>query len=341
MELYLDSVDFKEIEEANKLGFLTGLTTTPTFMHRHGITDIDGAILKLSKMVPWLHVEALGDTPDEIVKEADRLIGLGLDPEKTFFKVPVSNDGVTACKMLKNKGYKVNVHLCYTLNQAYMAMCAGADYICVLVGRFQDQGQDALTLVAECIEMVDQYGSESKIMFSSVRHAEHVRTAIRIGAHCCTIPWSVMKKLTENNFTTVGTDQFIEHTKLMTLKVKDVLKPENPTIKETDTILDALVKMTDSKLGAVSVLDASGNLKGVFTDGDIRRQLKESGKSIMDKKMADFTYKAPITVSADALLYDAVNIFKKEKIDNILVLENNKPAGILDIQDLVEMGLIG
>ncbi len=341
MELYLDSVDFKEIEEANKLGFLTGLTTTPTFMHRHGITDIDGAILKLSKMVPWLHVEALGDTPDEIVKEADRLIALGLDPEKTFFKVPVSNDGVTACKMLKNKGYKVNVHLCYTLNQAYMAMCAGADYICVLVGRFQDQGQDALTLVAECIEMVDQYGSDSKIMFSSVRHAEHVRTAIRVGAHCCTIPWSVMKKLTENNFTTVGTDQFIEHTKLMTLKVKDVLKPENPTIKETDTILDALVKMTDSKLGAVSVLDGSGNLKGVFTDGDIRRQLKESGKGIMDKKMADFTYKAPITVSADALLYDAVNIFKKEKIDNILVLENNKPAGILDIQDLVEMGLIG
>ena len=249
--------------------------------------------------------------------------------------------GVTACKMLKDKGYKVNVHLCYTLNQAYMAMCAGADYICVLVGRFQDQGHDALTLVEECVEMVDRFGSDSKIMFSSVRHAEHVRTAIRVGAHCCTIPWSVLKKLTENNFTTVGTDQFVEHTKLMTMKVKDILKSENPTVKEGDTILDALVKMTDSKLGVVSVLDASGNIKGVFTDGDIRRQLKESGKAIMDKKMSDFTYKAPITVSSDALLYDAVNIFKKEQIDNILVLENNHPTGILDIQDLVELGLIG
>jgi len=341
MELYLDSVDFKEIEEASKFGFLTGLTTTPTFMHRHGITDIDGAILKLSKMVPWLHVEALGDTPEEIVKEADRLIALGLDPDKTFFKVPISNQGVTACKLLKDKGYKVNVHLCYTLNQAYMAMCAGADYICVLVGRFQDQGHDALTLVEECVDMVDRFGSDSKIMFSSVRHAEHVRTAIRIGAHCCTIPWSVLKNLTVNNLTTVGTDQFIEHTKLMTIRVREVLKAENPTVKISDTLLDALVKMTDSKLGAVSVLDASGNLKGVFTDGDIRRQLKESGKGIMDKKMGDFTYKSPITVSADALLYDAVNIFKKEKIDNILVLDNNAPAGILDIQDLVEMGLIG
>src|SRR3954462_1176469 len=100
MDLYLDSVDFKEIEAALDFGFVKGLTTTPTFMHRHGITDIDGAILKLSKMVPWLHVEALGDTPDEIVKEADRLIALGLNPENTFFKIPVSNHGVQACKML-------------------------------------------------------------------------------------------------------------------------------------------------------------------------------------------------------------------------------------------------
>ena len=70
MELYLDSVDFKEIEAALDFGFVKGLTTTPTFMHRHGITDIDGAIVKLSKMVPELQVEALGENPDEIVAEA-------------------------------------------------------------------------------------------------------------------------------------------------------------------------------------------------------------------------------------------------------------------------------
>ena len=70
MELYLDSVDFKEIEAALDYGFIKGLTTTPTFMHKHGITDVDGAILKLSKMVPELQVEALGDTPDQIVAEA-------------------------------------------------------------------------------------------------------------------------------------------------------------------------------------------------------------------------------------------------------------------------------
>src|SRR5688572_8117328 len=125
MELYLDSVDFKEIEQAFKLGFLTGLTTTPTFMHRHGITDIDGAIVKLSGMVPVLQVEALGDTPEDILKEAERLLALGLDKNKTVFKIPVSNVGVTACKLLRDKGLLVNIHLVYTLNQAYMAMAAG------------------------------------------------------------------------------------------------------------------------------------------------------------------------------------------------------------------------
>ena len=125
MDLYLDSVDFKEIEAAGALGFVKGLTTTPTFMHRHGITDIDGAIVKLSGMVPELQVEALGETPDAIVAEAERILALPLEKEPVF-KVPISNAGVTGCKRLTDRGLRVNVHLIYTLNQAYMAMEAGA-----------------------------------------------------------------------------------------------------------------------------------------------------------------------------------------------------------------------
>ncbi len=341
MELYLDSVDFKEIEEAFKLGFLAGLTTTPTFMHRQGITDIDGAIVKLSKMVPVLQVEALGDTPDDILKEAERLMALGLDKDKTVFKIPVSNVGVTACKMLRDKGLLVNVHLVYTLNQAYMAMAAGATYVCPLVGRLQDQGHDALTLVAQCVDTVERYGYDTKIMFSSVRHAEHVRNALNIGVHTITAPWGVMQKLTENNFTTLGTDQFVEHTKLMTVRVGEVIRPQNPTVKTSDTVLDAIVQMNEGKLGAVAVLDDAGNLKGVFTDGDLRRNLKEKGKDVTAAKMGDFTYTEPLTVNASALLYEAVNIFKQKQVDNIVVLDNNQPIGMLDIQDLVKMGLVG
>jgi transaldolase len=144
MELYLDSADLNEIKEAFKLGFIKGLTTTPTFMHRHGVTDIDGLIVELSKIVPVLQIEALGDTAEEVVAEAERQLALGLDKDKTVFKIPVSLEGVRACKMLRDKGFLVNVHLIYTLQQAYMALEAGASYICPLVGRLQDQGHDAL-----------------------------------------------------------------------------------------------------------------------------------------------------------------------------------------------------
>ncbi len=341
MLLYLDSADFQEIEEAFQLGFVQGLTTTPTFMHRHGISDIDGAIVKLSGMVPELHVEALGETHAEIVAEARRILSLPLVREPVF-KVPVSLEGLRACKQLVDGGHRVNVHLVYTLNQAYMAMAAGASYVCPLAGRLQDQGHDALALFEQCVQVVDKHGYPTRIMFSSVRYPEHVRRAVQLGAHVCTVPWSVMQRLCDNTLTTEGTHQFWEHTRLMTIKVKDVIRAHNPVCRLEDTVNQALVNMTRSRIGAVTLVDAQGRLAGIFTDGDIRRKLQESGPAILDRCMADIDFSdRPVTVNADALVYEAVNLFNSHQIDNIVVLEDNVPAGILDIQDLVQLGLLG
>src|SRR5260370_41205202 len=136
-ELYLESADLKEIEEAFQLGFLTGLTTTPTFMHRGGVTDIYGLIVKLSKIVPVLQIEALGDTAEDVLKEAKRQLALGLDPKKTVFKIPVSLEGVKACNLFRREGLLVNVHLIYTLQQAYMPMQAVESSVCRLVSGSQ------------------------------------------------------------------------------------------------------------------------------------------------------------------------------------------------------------
>jgi TalC/MipB family fructose-6-phosphate aldolase len=341
MELYLDSVDFNEIQEAFKLGFLKGLTTTPTFMHRHGITDIDGAIVKLSGMVPELQVEALGETYEEIMDEANRLMSLPLK-SKPVFKVPISLTGLRACKSLTDKGHRVNVHLIYTLNQAYMAMAAGAAFVCPLAGRLQDQGHDALALFEQCVDVVENYHYPTKVMFSSVRHPEHVRQALLTGAHVCTVPWGVMKRLSDNALTTVGTNQFLEHTRLMTMRVSEVVQAVNPVCKVSDSVTAALIEMTESAAGAVSLVDDSGNLAGIFTDGDIRRKLLKEGREVLDKKMSELGFtQNPLTINSDALLYEAVNIFKERPVDNIIVLENNIPIGILDIQDFVQLGLIG
>ena len=334
MELYLDSANLKEIEEGFKLGFLNGLTTTPTFMQKEGITDIDGTIVKLSKIVPVLQIEALGDSAEEVLAEAERQLALGLDPTKTVFKIPVSLEGVRACKLLRDKGYLVNVHLVYTLQQAYMAMQAGATYVCPLVGRLQDQGHDALALVEQCVDAVELYGYDTKIMFSSVRHAEHVRNAINIGVHTITVPLKILKQLTENNFTTLGTEQFITDTRLMMVKVKDAINNINPIVSEDTNITDAIIKMTEFNFGAITVVTNSGDIKGVFTDGSLRKLLMEKGRDILNKKLSDLEFKSPICIDGELLLNEANSLFKKTSVDTIVVTIKGKTIGMLDIQDI-------
>jgi transaldolase len=334
MELYLDSANLKEIEEGFRLGILNGLTTTPTFMQREGISDIDATIVKLSKMVPVLQIEALGNTAEQVLAEAERQLALGLDKKKTVFKIPVSLEGVRACRMLRDKGYLVNIHLVYTLQQAYMAMHAGATYVCPLVGRLQDQGHDALALVEQCVDAVRYYGYDTKVMFSSVRHAEHVRNAINIGVHTITVPLKILKQLTENNFTTVGTDQFMMDTRLMMVKVKEAITGANPAVPEETSITDAIVKMTEFKYGAVTVLKKDGSIRGVFTDGSLRKLLMEKGRDILGKTLSELEYREPITIDGDALLNEANALFKKTMVDTIVVTDGGKAVGMLDIQDL-------
>jgi transaldolase len=334
MELYLDSANLKEIEEGFKLGFLNGLTTTPTFMQKEGISDIDATIVKLSKMVPVLQIEALGNTAEEVLAEAERQLALGLDPGRTVFKIPVSLEGVRACKLLRDRGYLVNVHLVYTLQQAYMAMQAGATYVCPLVGRLQDQGHDALTLVEQCINAVEVYDYDTKIMFSSVRHAEHVRNAINLGVHTITVPLKVLKGLTENNFTTIGTDQFITDTRLMMVRVKEAINEINPVVSEDTNLTDAIIKMTEYNFGAITVVKKDGSIKGVFTDGSLRKLLMDKGRDVLSKNLSDLEYREAITIDSNVLLNEAQALFKKTFVDTIVVTEQGKPVGMLDIQDL-------
>jgi Predicted signal-transduction protein containing cAMP-binding and CBS domains len=143
-----------------------------------------------------------------------------------------------------------------------------------------------------------------------------------------------MKQLTENNFTTLGTEQFIVDTRLMMLKVKDVIKPVNPLVSENMTITDALVKMTEYGFGAVTVIDVNGKIKGVFTDGTLRRLISEKGHDVVNQALNSLTYRDPITIDANALLNDANQMFKKYQVDTLVVTSEGKPVGMIDIQDI-------
>lgn len=336
MELFLDSIKFEEVQEANYLGFLTGLTTTPTFMQREGITNFDALILRLSKMTNILMIEALGDTDKEITKEVERLLKLGLNKETTVFKIPISFEGAKACKFLTDNGLKVNLHLIYTIQQAYIAFCAGATYVCPLVGRLQDQGQDALKLIEDCVKAVDRYNYKTKVMFSSVRNIEHVKNALNLGAHACTIPWSILKQLPQNHFTELGIRQFVEHTEMSTIKASDLVKKDDVFLDSNSTVLDALIQMTKSKTGACVVTDDKKEIYRVFTDGDLRRLIKNGHNNLINKKFVELEPNSPISIEINASLQEITDLFKAKEVDNLVVIENNKPVGIIDIQDVLK-----
>ena len=108
-----------------------------------------------------------------------------------------------------------------------------------------------------------------------------------------------------------------------------------------NTVLDATVQMTESGFGAVSVLDSKGIVVGIFTDGDLRRKLKDDGKAILPKKLSEFEFNKPLTIQINDILFDAVEIIKNKSVDNLIVMDGNKAVGMLDVQDLIAKNLIG
>ena len=135
----------------------------------------------------------------------------------------------------------------------------------------------------------------------------------------------------------MGTREFFEHTRLMTQQVRDVVTEVNPTVTAADTIHDTLVKMTVSGFGAATVIDGSGAPIGIFTDGDLRRMIEKEGGDAVNRKIGDLNFNTPKSIEANALLIDASNLFKDSQVDTLIVTENNKAVGMLDIQDLMKL----
>lgn len=214
MELYLDSGNVEEIDFFLDLGLIKGVTTTPTILAKEKNININSTLLGLSDKVELLHVEALGDTSEDILSEVSRLLELGLPKESTVFKIPITNQGLKACSRLSAGGYLVNVHLTYTTQQAYMALEAGASYVCPLVGRLQDQGGDGIGLISAIVDIKQKYNYNSKVMFSSVRTPQHVKEALSVGVDAITVPGKILKNLPDHHLTSIHIEQF----KIDTLK---------------------------------------------------------------------------------------------------------------------------
>ena len=207
MKIFIDTANIEQIKEVNSWGILDGVTTNPSLVAREK-KDFSALVKEICAIVDGpISVEALSITADEIVPEA-RKIAAG--NSNIVVKIPMTEEGLKATKILASEGIKVNMTLIFSANQALLAAKAGARYVSPFVGRLDDIGQNGMDLIAEIMDILDNYEFDCEVIVASVRDPIHVTEAARLGAHVATIPYDVLKKMFRHPLTDAGVDRFLK-----------------------------------------------------------------------------------------------------------------------------------
>lgn len=207
MKFFIDTADLKEIEEANDLGVLDGVTTNPSLCMKVGVRDFDGHIAKICNIVDGaVSAEVISTDYDEIVDEGRRIASIA---DNVVVKVPLIKEGIKAIKTFSDEGIKTNCTLCFSASQALIAAKAGATYISPFIGRLDDISTDGMQLIADIRLIYDNYAIETEILAASIRHPMHFLESARMGADVATMPLNVIEQLLKHPLTDSGLERFL------------------------------------------------------------------------------------------------------------------------------------
>jgi len=206
MKLFIDTGNLKEIEKLVPLGIIDGITTNPSLLSKEP-GDYRENLKKICQIVQ-------GPTSAEVVEtDADKMIQQGRDLAKIdpwiVVKVPLTRDGIKACKTLSGEGIKVNVTLCFSPAQALLAAKVGATYISPFVGRLDDVGTPGMELIRDIVEIYEHYSFKTEILVASTRSPMHIVEAARMGADICTCPPALIDSLFNHPLTDIGLKKFL------------------------------------------------------------------------------------------------------------------------------------
>ncbi|WP_028033637.1 fructose-6-phosphate aldolase [Chelativorans sp. J32] len=206
MKFFVDTADVNEIRELSETGLLDGVTTNPSLIMKSGrpILEVTKEICEIVDGPVSAEVTAVEFK--EMMREADILSKIA---DNIAIKVPLTMDGLKACKALTESGRMVNVTLCFSANQALLAAKAGATFISPFIGRLDDMGIDGMELIAEIRTIYDNYGYDTEILAASIRSVNHVKQAALIGADVATVPPAVLKALVKHPLTDKGLEAFL------------------------------------------------------------------------------------------------------------------------------------
>jgi transaldolase len=206
MKIFIDSGNLKDIEALVPLGIIDGITTNPSLLAKEP-GDYRENLKKICQIVQ-------GPTSAEVVEtEAQAMIKQGRELSKIdpwiVVKVPLTRDGIKACKALSSEGIKVNVTLCFSPGQALLAAKVGATYISPFVGRLDDVGTPGMELIRDIVEIYANYNFKTEVLVASTRGPMHIIEAARMGADICTCPPAVIDALFNHPLTDIGLKKFL------------------------------------------------------------------------------------------------------------------------------------
>lgn len=211
MKFFIDTANLQQIKEAQDLGVLDGVTTNPSLMAKEGITGHDNILkhyVDICNIVDGdVSAEVNSTDLEGMIKEGEALADLH---EQIVVKLPMTKEGIKACKYFSEKGVRTNVTLVFSPGQALLAAKAGATYVSPFVGRLDDISTDGLNLISEIRQIYDNYGFETQILAASVRHNMHIIDCAKLGADVMTGPLSAIEALLKHPLTDIGLAKFLE-----------------------------------------------------------------------------------------------------------------------------------
>jgi len=206
MKFFVDTAETAEIQELAATGLLDGVTTNPSLIAKSG-RDFKEVIAEICKITDGdVSAEVAATDYDGMMSEAAELVKIA---DNVVIKLPLTLEGLKACKALTEKGHKTNVTLCFSANQALLAAKAGATYVSPFIGRLDDINVDGMELIREIRVIFDNYGFDTEILAASIRTANHVKECALIGADVATVPPATLKGLVKHPLTDKGLEAFL------------------------------------------------------------------------------------------------------------------------------------
>src|SRR5512134_2321386 len=207
MKIFLDTASLKEIREGAALGVVDGVTTNPTLLAREQ-GDPEEILLEICKTVDGpISAEVVATDTEGMLREGRHWAGVH---KNIVVKCPCTLDGLKATRVLASEGHRVNVTLIFSPTQALLAAKAGARFVSPFVGRLDDIATPGMELVADIVQILDNYDYDCEVLAASLRHPIHVVEAARLGAHIGTMPFTVFQSLVKHPLTDIGLKRFLE-----------------------------------------------------------------------------------------------------------------------------------